>query len=290
MAKVTVAAIQMSCSAKKEENIEKADSFVRQAAAKGAQIILLPELFETLYFCQVEDFSFYKYAAELEESKTIKHFQKLACELSVILPISFFEKKNRAYYNSAAIISSDGSILGVYRKTHLPTGPGYEEKFYFNPGDTGFKVWKTKFGSIGIGICWDQWFPESTRCLSLKGAELIFYPTSIGSEPDEPEVNSKEHWQRCIQGQAAANIVPIIVANRVGKESIKGSSVTFYGSSFIAGPTGEILAEAGEKEEEIISAEFDLDVIEDFRISWTVFRDRRPEAYKALLSFDGEEK
>lgn len=287
MAKVVVSAVQMSCDADIDKNLEKADFFVRKAAKEGAQIILLHELFETLYFCQVEDFGFYKYAAELENNRAVTHFQKVAAELKVVLPISFYEKKNRAYYNSVAVIDADGSILGVYRKTHIPTGPGYEEKFYFNPGDTGFKVWKTRYATIGVGICWDQWFPEAARCMALMGAELLLYPTSIGSEPEEPEVDSKQHWQICIQGHAAANIMPVIVANRVGTERIGNSSINFYGSSFITDHTGRILSEADRHSEEIIISEFDLKKVEEFRISWTVFRDRRPEMYKPIMTNDG---
>lgn len=287
MAKVTVSAVQMSCDADANRNLEKADFFVRKAAKEGAQIILLHELFETLYFCQVEDFNFYKYASELENNRAVRHFQKVAAELKVVVPISFYEKKNKAYYNSVAVIDADGSVLGVYRKTHIPTGPGYEEKFYFNPGDTGFKVWKTRYASIGVGICWDQWFPEAARCMALMGAELLLYPTSIGSEPDEPEVDSKQHWQICMQGHAAANIMPVVVANRVGIEKIGNSSINFYGSSFITDHTGRILSEADRYSETVITCEFDLKQIEEFRVSWTVFRDRRPEMYKPIMTNDG---
>lgn len=287
MRKITVAATQMACSQNRDENISKAEKLIRQAAGLGAQIILLQELFETLYFCQAEDFSYYKLAAEVENNKAIQHFRTLARDLKVVLPISFYERKNLAYYNSVAVVDADGDILGVYRKTHIPTGPGYEEKFYFNPGDTGFKVWKTCYGRIGVGICWDQWFPETARCMALMGAELLFYPTAIGSEPDEPEVDSKEHWQRCMQGHAAANIMPVIASNRVGKETIGKSTINFYGSSFITDPTGKILAEADRTSEMVITTEFDLDAIEEQRISWTVFRDRRPELYQAIISNDG---
>ena len=287
MRKVTVAAAQMACSASIEENISKAENLMRQAADRGAHIILLQELFETPYFCQAEKFENYKLAAEVLDNKAVQHFRALARELKVVLPISFYERKNLAYYNSVAVIDADGSVLGVYRKTHIPTGPGYQEKFYFNPGDTGFKVWKTQYGSIGVGICWDQWFPESARCMALMGAEILFYPTAIGSEPDEPEVDSKEHWQRCMQGHAAANIMPVIAANRIGTETVCSSTIGFYGSSFITDPIGKIIAEADRTSEMIITAEFDLDDIEEQRISWTVFRDRRPECYQAIVSNDG---
>lgn len=287
MRKVTVAATQMACSQNRNENISKAEALIRQAAGAGAQIILLQELFETLYFCQAEDFAYYKLAAEVEDNQAVQHFRTLARELKVVLPVSFYERKNLAYYNSVAVIDADGTILGVYRKTHIPTGPGYEEKFYFNPGDTGFKVWKTCYGRIGVGICWDQWFPESARCMALMGAELLLYPTAIGSEPDEPEVDSKDHWQRCMQGHAAANIMPVIASNRVGKETIGASTIEFYGSSFITDPTGKIIAEADRLSETVITAEFDLDAIEEQRIAWTVFRDRRPELYRVITSNDG---
>jgi N-carbamoylputrescine amidase len=285
--KVTVAAAQMACSASIDENISKAENLIRQAADRGAQIILLQELFETPYFCQAEKFEYYKLANEVQDNKGVQHFGALARELKVVLPISFYERKNLAYYNSVAVIDADGTVLGVYRKTHIPTGPGYQEKFYFNPGDTGFKVWKTQYGSIGVGICWDQWFPESARCMALMGAEMLFYPTAIGSEPDEPEVDSKDHWQRCMQGHAAANIMPVIAANRIGSETICSSTIDFYGSSFITDSVGKIIAEADRTSEMIITAEFDLEAIEEQRISWTVFRDRRPECYQAIVSNDG---
>ncbi|MDI9479710.1 MAG: N-carbamoylputrescine amidase [Bacillota bacterium] len=287
MRKVTVAAAQMACSASIDENISKAENLIRQAADRGAQIILLQELFETPYFCQAEKFEYYKLANEVQDNKGVQHFGALARELKVVLPISFYERKNLAYYNSVAVIDADGTVLGVYRKTHIPTGPGYQEKFYFNPGDTGFKVWKTQYGSIGVGICWDQWFPESARCMALMGAEMLFYPTAIGSEPDEPEVDSKDHWQRCMQGHAAANIMPVIAANRIGSETICLSTIDFYGSSFITDSVGKIIAEADRTSEMIITAEFDLEAIEEQRISWTVFRDRRPECYQAIVSNDG---
>jgi N-carbamoylputrescine amidase len=277
----------MACSESIDKNISKAENLIRQAAERGAHIILLQELFETPYFCQAEKFEYYKLATEVQENKAVQHFEALARELKVVLPISFYERKNLAYYNSVAVIDADGTILGVYRKTHIPTGPGYQEKFYFNPGDTGFKVWKTQYGSIGVGICWDQWFPESARCMALMGAEMLFYPTAIGSEPDEPEVDSKEHWQRCMQGHAAANIMPVIAANRIGAETVCSSTIDFYGSSFITDSTGKIIAEADRTSEMTITAEFDLDAIEEQRVSWTVFRDRRPECYQAIVSNDG---
>ncbi|AWB43072.1 N-carbamoylputrescine amidase [Paenibacillus sp. CAA11] len=288
MRKVKVAATQMSCSCNVDENIAKADSLVRQAAEKGAQIILLQELFETPYFCQKEKSDYYQYATEMESNKAINHFKKLAKELKVVLPISFYEKKNNARYNSLAVIDADGEVLGRYRKSHIPDGPGYEEKFYFNPGDTGFKVWNTRYGKIGVGICWDQWYPEAARCMALMGAEMIFYPTAIGSEPQDSSIDSKDHWQTCMLGHAASNLMPVIASNRIGVEEDEESKITFYGSSFIAGPQGNKVAEAGRTEETVLVAEFDLDALETQRIEWGIFRDRRPDLYKIITSYDGE--
>lgn len=288
MRKVKVAATQMSCSANKEENIAKADRLVREAARQGAQIILLQELFETPYFCQKEKSDYYVYATELEQNAAIQHFRKVAKELEVVLPISFYEKKNNARYNSLAVIDADGEVLGLYRKSHIPDGPGYEEKFYFNPGDTGFKVWKTRYAKIGVGVCWDQWYPEAARCMALMGAELLFYPTAIGSEPQDSSIDSKDHWQMCMLGHAASNLVPVIASNRVGLESDEDSSITFYGSSFIAGPQGNKIAEANRTEETVLVAEFDLDQLEIQRIEWGIFRDRRPDLYKIITTYDGE--
>lgn len=285
---VKVAATQMSCSSNKEENIAKADKLVRQAAQQGVQIILLQELFETPYFCQKEKADYYAYATELEENAAIRHFQQVAKELQVVLPISFYEKKNNARYNSLAVIDADGEVLGRYRKSHIPDGPGYEEKFYFNPGDTGFKVWNTRYAKIGVGICWDQWYPEAARCMALMGAEILFYPTAIGSEPQDGSIDSKDHWQMCMRGHAASNLVPVIASNRIGEETDEDSAITFYGSSFIAGPQGNMIAEAGRAEETVLVAEFDLDQLETQRIEWGIFRDRRPELYKVIASYDGE--
>lgn len=290
MRKVKVAATQMSCTNQIEENIVKAERFVREAAAQGAQIILLQELFETLYFCQKELEDNYEYATEVENNKAVKHFQAVAKELKVVLPISFYERKNNARYNSIAIIDADGEVLGVYRKSHIPDGPGYEEKYYFNPGDTGFKVWNTKYAKIGVGICWDQWFPETARCMALMGAEILFYPTAIGSEPQNPSIDSKAHWQRCMIGHSSCNLVPVVASNRVGLETIEDSSIHFYGSSFITNGTGEKIAEANRLEETILVAELDLDQIEKQRTEWGIFRDRRPDLYKVLLTYDGELK
>lgn len=288
MRKVTVAATQMSCSHNVEENIAKAEALVREAAGRGANIILLQELFETPYFCQKEKPEYYGYATELENNRAVRHFRRVAEELQVVLPISFYEKKNNALYNSVAVIDADGSVLGRYRKSHIPDGPGYEEKFYFNPGDTGFRVWNTRYGKIGVGICWDQWFPEAARCMVLMGAELLLYPTAIGSEPYDETIDSKDHWQMCMLGHAAANLVPVVASNRVGREADEDSEITFYGSSFIAGPFGNKVAEAGRTEETVLVAEFDLDQLERQRIEWGVFRDRRPDLYKMIATLDGE--
>lgn len=277
----------MKCSNNIDENIKNADKLVRDAASKGANIILLQELFETLYFCQEEKAEHFLIASDIAANKAIAHFSSVAKELNIVLPISFFEKKNNAHYNSVAVIDADGQILGIYRKTHIPDGPGYEEKFYFTPGDTGFKVWNTHFGTIGIGICWDQWFPETARSMALMGAEILFYPTAIGSEPKNPQYDSKNHWQLTMQGHSAANLIPVLASNRIGRESFEDSNITFYGSSFITNGFGEKIAEADRSTETILTAEFDLDELKNQRIAWGIFRDRRPEMYKTLLTSDG---
>ena len=283
MRKVVVAATQMSCTWDREATLAKAEKLVREAAAKGANIILLQELFETPYFCQRHDFEYMDLATTPEENLAVKRFQKVAKELDVVIPVSFFERAGNAAFNSIAIIDADGTVLGKYRKTHIPDGMPYAEKFFFTPGDTGFKVWKTKYGTIGVGICWDQWFPEAARCMALLGAEILFYPTAIGSEP-VLQTDSKPHWQRCMQGHAAANIMPVVASNRIGHEVQKDSEMTFYGSSFIADETGGLVAEADRETEGVITAEFDLDAIAQKRREWGVFRDRRPEMYGTLLT------
>jgi N-carbamoylputrescine amidase len=278
----------MSCSGDIDENIRKAETLVREAAAQGAQIILLQELFETPYFCQKEKSDYYAYATELEHNKAVNHFKAVAKELEVVLPISFYEKKNYARYNSLAVIDADGTVMGKYRKSHIPDGPGYEEKFYFNPGDTGFKVWNTRYAKIGVGVCWDQWYPEAARVMSLMGAEILFYPTAIGSEPQDGSIDSKDHWQTCMLGHAAANLIPVVASNRIGEEIDEDSSINFYGSSFIAGPQGNKIAEAGRDEQTVLVSEFDLDALEVGRIEWGIFRDRRPELYRMIASYDGD--
>lgn len=289
---VTVAVTQFACSWNREQNIACAESLVRRAAGEGAQIILLQELFETPYFCVEQDTRHFALATTLRQNPAVQHMQRLARELSVVLPVSFFEQANQAFYNSVAIIDADGSILGCYRKSHIPNGPGYQEKHYFNPGDTGFQVWQTRYARLGVGICWDQWFPESARCMALMGAEILCYPTAIGSEPPPaPPLDSRRHWQRTQQGHAAANLMPLLAANRVGTEHSlqdpEGLFIRFYGSSFIAGPQGELLAEAAEEGEACLIAHFDLAALEAQRRGWFVFRDRRPDLYGALMTQDG---
>lgn len=282
MRKVKVAATQMSCSWNREEVLDKAEKLVRKAAAEGANIILLQELFETPYFCQKQKFEYFDLAKPLSENAAVKRFAEVAKELQVVLPISFYEKAGNTAFNTIAIIDADGTILGTYRKTHIPDGLPYAEKFYFTPGDTGFKVWKTKYADIGVGICWDQWFPEAARSMALLGAELLFYPTAIGSEPTL-NIDSKPHWQHAMQGHAAANIMPVIASNRIGTETDDESSMTFYGSSFIADQTGTIVEEADRETESVLVHEFDLDAIAQMRREWGVFRDRRPEMYGTLM-------
>lgn len=290
MKKVTVAAVQMSCSKVVEENLEKAEKMIRKAASDGAEMILLPELFEREYFCQQRRYDFYEYATETEKNPAVNMGIRLAKELGVVLPISFYEKDGNVLYNSVACIDADGSILGVYRKTHIPDDHFYQEKFYFTPGNTGFKVFDTKYARLGIGICWDQWFPETARSLALMGAELIFYPTAIGSEPIL-ECDSMPHWRRCMQGHSAANIIPVAAANRIGPEIVEpckenggqSSSLCFFGSSFLTDGVGELVESASRDKEEILMHTYDLDEISSDRLSWGLFRDRRPECYGQLI-------
>ncbi|WP_113447976.1 N-carbamoylputrescine amidase [Rhizobium cremeum] len=288
MTSVTVAATQMACNWDLKGNIERAEKLIRKAAADGAQIVLIQELFEAPYFCQDQIAEFFDMAKPFEGNPLIVHFAKLAAELNVVLPVSFFEKAGQTYFNSVAIVDADGAVLGLYRKSHIPDGPGYTEKYYFSPGDTGFRVWQTRHAKIGVGICWDQWFPEAARAMALQGAELLFYPTAIGSEPQDPTIDSADHWQRVMQGHAAANVVPVIASNRIGTEpGRKGTELTFYGSSFIADQTGAKIAEADRRSEAVLTATFDLDGIAKQRTAWGLFRDRRPELYEPLLTMDG---
>lgn len=289
MSKVVVAAIQMRCYPEVEKSLAAAEKMVRKAAAQGANIILLPELFAREYFCQQRRYDFYDYAMPVTEDPAVQMGMRLAKELQVVLPISFYEKDINRLYNSVACIDADGELLGVYRKTHIPDDHFYQEKFYFSPGDSGFRVFNTKYGVIGIGICWDQWFPETARCMAVQGAEILFYPTAIGSEPIL-ECDSMPHWRRVMQGHAAANLMPVVAANRIGLEEVKpcaannnqSSALNFYGSSFIADGTGAIIASASRDQEEILLQEFDLAALAQDRLSWGLFRDRRPECYKKI--------
>ena len=284
---ITIAATQMACSWDIQANIEKAINFVHKSADLGAQIILLQELFETPYFCINTKNEHFDLAKTLSDQPTIKKMQAIAKEREVVLPISFFEKSGLVYFNSIVVIDADGSIIGHYRKSHIPDFPLYEEKFYFSPGDTGFRVFDTKFAKIGIGICWDQWFPEAARVMALMGAELLLYPTAIGSELHKPDLDSKNHWQNTMCGHAAANIMPVIASNRIGKESSNDLSMEFYGSSFISNHLGELVSEADRESEEIITHTFDLDLITQYRRDWGVYRDRRTDLYNEILTLDG---
>ncbi|MBN9590454.1 MAG: N-carbamoylputrescine amidase [Alphaproteobacteria bacterium 64-11] len=282
MREVTFAATQFAVSLDGAANVARAEELVRQAAGQGANVILLQELFESLYFCQDQLARHFALAAPFDGNALLARMAGLAKELGVVLPVSFFERAGHAHFNSLAMIDADGSVLGLYRKSHIPDGPGYQEKFYFTPGDTGFQVWKTRFGTFGAGICWDQWFPESARVMALMGAEALFYPTAIGSEPPPaPPLDSRDHWRRVMQGHAAANLMPLVASNRTGTERLS-TEITFYGSSFIADPTGAIVAELGRADEGVITARFDLDAIRQQRAGWGLFRDRRPELYGLL--------
>jgi N-carbamoylputrescine amidase len=289
MRPVTLAATQMACSWDIDDNIARGEGLVRQAAESGAQMILLQELFETPYFCIEQDPVHFAMAREASQSRVVQHFSALAAELGVVLPISFFERAGPAFFNALVVADADGSLLGRYRKTHIPQNPGYEEKFYFSPGDSGFRVFDTRFGRLGCGICWDQWFPETVRCLALAGAEVVMFPTAIGSEPEDPKIDSAGHWQRVMQGHAAANILPVVASNRIGLERGTRSEITFYGSSFIADHTGALLAEADRVSEAVVTAIVDLDAIARHRATWGVFRDRRPDRYEPTRTLDGRQ-
>lgn len=280
---VTVAATQMSCSRDSKANITNAKKLITKAASEGAQIILIQELFESVYFCCLNKTEEFNMARPFENNPLLQEMAELAKELSVVLPISFFEKDNNTFYNSLSVIDADGSISAPYRKSHIPDGPGYEEKYYFHPGNTGFKVFETQYAKIGVGICWDQWFPEAARIMALNGAELLFYPTAIGSEPDTPELDSRDSWQLVMQGHSAANTLPVIASNRIGTEINEKFSMTFYGSSFITDGTGIKVKECSRDNEEYIIQKFDLDSIQEHRSSWGFFRDRRTDLYKDIL-------
>lgn len=283
----TVAAVQMSMARDVETNVATAERLVRRAAADGGQIILIPELFEGHYFCKDQKASEHARALPVDDHPTIRHFQAVASELGVVLPISVFERANNALFNTVAMIDADGSMMGIYRKSHIPDGPGYTEKFYFSPGDTGFRVWNTAHGKVGVGICWDQWFPEAARSMALMGAEVLLYPTAIGSEPPNPTWDSSGHWQRVMQGHAGANITPVVAANRTGHEVGDPTEITFYGSSFIADGTGAKVAEANRTEETVLLATFERATLQEMRTVWGLFRDRRPELYFPVMTMDG---
>jgi len=275
---VTLAVCQMACTADRTANVARAQLLIRKAASGGAQIVLVQELFESLYFPAQKVTAPFASARDFEGNRLIADMRALARSLNIVLPVSFFERAGDAYFNTVAMIDADGTVLGRYRKSHIPQGPGYEEKHYFAPGDTGFRVWPTKFGRIGVGICWDQWYPECARAMVLKGAEILLYPSAIGNEPHDPAIDSRDHWRRVMQGHAAANMVPLAAANRVGVEG----QLTFYGSSFIAGPQGEILSQAPRHGEAIANATFDLGALRARRAAWGLFRDRRPDLYGEL--------
>ncbi len=289
MRNVTLSAIQMRCEQDVTQNIDSAEQKVREAASLGAQVILLPELFERPYFCQERRYEFYDYALPVQENPAVKRMSALAKELGVVLPVSIYERDGNRLFNTVVMVDADGATLGIYRKTHIPDDHYYQEKFYFSPGDTGFKVWDTAYGKVGVGICWDQWFPETARSMALLGAEMLLYPTAIGSEPIL-ECDSMPHWQRVMQGHAAANIMPLVAANRIGLECVEPceanggqtSSLNFYGSSFITDATGEKITEAGRNEEKILCAQFDLDALAQDRLHWGLFRDRRPHCYSII--------
>ena len=281
-----VSAIQMHCVEDPAQNLALAEQLVRKAAAEGGQIILLPELFERPYFCQERRYEYYAYATPVEENPAVQRLSAVAAELGVVLPVSFYEKDGTRLFNSIAMIDADGTVLGVYRKTHIPDDHYYQEKFYFTPGNTGFRVWDTRYGKVGVGICWDQWFPEAARCMALLGADLLMYPTAIGSEPIL-EVDSAGHWQRTMQGHSAANVVPVVAANRFGTETVtpcpenggQSSSLCFYGTSFMTDATGAVLTQAPREGDMVLHAEYDFTAIREERLSWGLFRDRRPECY-----------
>jgi N-carbamoylputrescine amidase len=287
MQSITFAAVQFSCSEDRDANIGTAERLIREAARAGAEVVVIPELFETPYFCATQNAAFYELARPMNGNATIEHFRGLAAELGLVIPISFYERSGPALYNAIALIDADGSVAGHYRKSHIPQSPGYEEKYYFSPGDTGFKAMRTAYGPAGLAICWDQWFPEAARCLALQGAEFLLYPTAIGSEPKYADLDSMEHWRVVMQGHAGANMMPVVAANRVGVETADGVEMTFYGSSFIADHTGRIVAAAGRSDEQVLLATFDLEVCRQFREMWGCFRDRRPDLYASITTLDG---
>lgn len=284
---VTLGVVQFACSDSARNGVAICTDLVRQAHALGANIVVVPELFEGHYFCQEQNPKHFERALPIEDNPAVKAFQALCKELAIVVPVSVFEKSGQAFYNSVAMIDADGSIMGVYRKSHIPDGPGYSEKYYFRPGDTGFKVWETRFGKVGVGICWDQWFPEAARAMALMGAEFIVYPTAIGSEPGQPDYDSMEHWRITMRGHAGANMTPVAAANRIGTEVVAGKSQTYYGSSFIAGADGALLADGPRSSESVLTATFDRAKLAANRAAWGLYRDRRPELYGVLMTADG---
>jgi len=287
MATVTLAAIQMSCGWDREQNLATAERFVRAAAGRGAQVILLPELFETPYFCKDHAYRHFELATPVADNPAVRRLAPLARELGVVLPVSVFERAGNLYFNTLVMLDADGAVLGCYRKSHIPESPGYHEKFYFAPGDTGFRVWPTRFGTIGVAVCWDQWFPECARTMALLGAEMLLYPTAIGSEPQDSTLDSRDHWMRTMQGHAAANVLPLVAANRYGTEQGEQNTITFYGSSFIADHTGALIETAARAGDAVLTARVDLAAVRRYRQNWGLYRDRRPDLYGPLLTLGG---
>lgn len=280
-------AVQMSMVADSDANLDTAERLIRDAADAGARVICLPELIDGPYFCKDQRAADLARARPIDGHPTIRRLAALARELGVVLPVSVYEAANNVSFNTVAMVDADGEVLGIYRKSHIPDGPGYSEKFYFSPGDTGFRVWHTRHGVVGVGICWDQWFPEAARAMALAGAEVILYPTAIGSEPQAPQWDSSGHWRRVMQGHAGANLVPVVAANRFGHEVGDPTEITFYGTSFVADATGAIVADAPRDAEAVLTAEFDADELRALRSSWGLFRDRRPDLYGVLTTLDG---
>jgi N-carbamoylputrescine amidase len=284
---VTLGVVQFACSDDAQNNIETATKLVRNARGKGANIVLVQELFEGHYFCQEQNPKHFGRATGISDNPAVKAFQAIAKELGIVVPVSVFEKAGQVFYNTVAMIDADGSLMGTYRKSHIPDGPGYNEKYYFRAGDTGFKVWDTRFGKVGVGICWDQWFPEAARAMALMGAEFLLYPTAIGSEPGQPDFDTMEHWRITMRGHAGANMLPVAAANRIGTEVVAGKSQTYYGSSFIAGADGALLADGPRTGETVLTATFDREKLAANRAAWGLYRDRRPELYGVLTTADG---
>ncbi len=286
---MVLGAVQMSMGESLADNLDTSERLVREAAGRGARIILIPELFEGPYFCKDQVPEHFDRAKSLDGHPTVERFARLAAELGVVLPLSLYERANNVFFNTVVMVDADGSVMGRYRKSHIPDGPGYTEKYWFSPGDTGFKVWHTRHGAVGVGICWDQWFPEAARVMALLGAECLLYPTAIGSEPPDPSWDSSDHWRRTMQGHSASNLMPVVAANRIGHETGSTTSIDFYGRSFITDNTGAIVADGGRGTEEVLVASFDREQMARTRASWGLFRDRRPDLYGPLTTLDGGE-